>query len=131
MPILQLSFDECAGGAGGTAMGGGRRTMPLAGVWHLSWTPCILQAIMAIHAGDATRRQRAYNSGPEPVPRKIRELIRDLERAGFVDRGGKDSHRNFEHPKVAKSVVLAGKEGNDAKQYQERDVKRAIKDSQS
>lgn len=31
-------------------------------------------------------------------PRKIRELIRDLEKAGFVNRGGKGSHRNYEHP---------------------------------
>jgi predicted RNA binding protein YcfA (HicA-like mRNA interferase family) len=65
------------------------------------------------------------------MPRKIRELIHDLERAGFVNRGGKGSHRNFIHPKVPKSVVLAGKEGSDAKAYQERDVKRAIEASQS
>lgn len=65
------------------------------------------------------------------MPRKIRELIRDLERAGFTNRGGKGSHRNFEHPKVTQTVVLAGKEGDDAKQYQESAVKRAIKESQS
>jgi predicted RNase H-like HicB family nuclease len=35
------------------------------------------------------------------MPRKIRDLIRDLERAGFTDRGGKGNHRNFVHPKVA------------------------------
>ena len=33
--------------------------------------------------------------------------------------------------KVAKSVVVAGKEGDDAKQYQERAVKRAIEESES
>jgi predicted RNA binding protein YcfA (HicA-like mRNA interferase family) len=65
------------------------------------------------------------------MPRKIRELIRDLERAGFVNRGGKGSHRNFIHPKLSQSVVLAGREGSDAKAYQERDVKRAIKESKS
>lgn len=42
------------------------------------------------------------------MPRKIRELISDLKRAGFVDRGGKGSHRNFVHPKVAKPVTVAG-----------------------
>ena len=31
------------------------------------------------------------------MPKKIRELIRDLKKAGFVDRGGKGSHRNFTH----------------------------------
>ena len=29
------------------------------------------------------------------MPRKVRELIADLEAAGFVDRGGKGSHRNY------------------------------------
>jgi predicted RNA binding protein YcfA (HicA-like mRNA interferase family) len=65
------------------------------------------------------------------MPRKIRELIRDLERAGFTNRGGKGSHRNFVHPKVARPVTLAGKDGDDAKQYEERAVKRAIKESES
>jgi predicted RNA binding protein YcfA (HicA-like mRNA interferase family) len=65
------------------------------------------------------------------MPRKIRELIRDLERAGFVNRGGKGSHRNFEHPKLVRSIVISGREGDDAKSYQERDVKRAIKESES
>ncbi len=31
------------------------------------------------------------------MPRKVREVIRDLQRAGFVDRGGRGSHRNFTH----------------------------------
>lgn len=65
------------------------------------------------------------------MPRKIRELIADLESAGFTNRGGKGSHRNFVHPKVAKPVTIAGKSGADAKQYQERAVQRAIKDAQS
>ena len=63
------------------------------------------------------------------MPRKIRELIRDLERAGFLDRGGKGSHRNYEHPKGQK-VTLSGKAGNDAKPYQEREVQEAIEESQ-
>jgi predicted RNA binding protein YcfA (HicA-like mRNA interferase family) len=33
------------------------------------------------------------------MPRKIRELIKELEDAGFVNRGGKGSHRNFLHEK--------------------------------
>ena len=64
------------------------------------------------------------------MPRKIRELIKQLEAAGFVNRGGKGSHRNFVHPKVAKPVTLAGKSGNDAKDYQEKAVKAAIEESQ-
>jgi predicted RNA binding protein YcfA (HicA-like mRNA interferase family) len=64
------------------------------------------------------------------MPRKIRELIRDLEAAGFVNRGGKGDHRNFVHPGVAKLVTLSGKPGDDAKHYQERAVNAAIEESQ-
>ncbi|MDP1588854.1 MAG: type II toxin-antitoxin system HicA family toxin [Prosthecobacter sp.] len=59
------------------------------------------------------------------MPRKLRQLISDLRRAGFVDRGGKGSHRNFEHAAGAR-VTLSGAEGDDAKHYQERDVRDAI-----
>jgi predicted RNA binding protein YcfA (HicA-like mRNA interferase family) len=62
------------------------------------------------------------------MARKIRELIRDLEAAGFVNRGGKGSHRNFLHPKGLR-VTLSGKKGNDAKPYQEKEVRQAIEES--
>jgi len=58
-------------------------------------------------------------------------LIRDLEQAGFTNRGGKGSHRNFVHPHVAKPLTVSGKAGDEAKQYQERAVKRAIEESKS
>ena len=61
------------------------------------------------------------------MPRKVRELIRDLEAAGFVNRGG--SHRNFVHPKVARPVTLAGSDGRDAKKYQEKAVRVAIREA--
>jgi predicted RNA binding protein YcfA (HicA-like mRNA interferase family) len=64
------------------------------------------------------------------VPRKIRELIKDLETAGFVNRGGRGDHRNFVHPKVTKPVTVSGKSGDDAKHYQEKAVKAAIEESQ-
>jgi len=57
------------------------------------------------------------------MPRKIRQLIRDLEVAGFVNRGGKGDHRNFVHPRVTKPVTVAGKAGADAKRYQEKAVR--------
>ena len=41
------------------------------------------------------------------MPTKIRELIAELERAGFVNRGGKGDHRNFVHPDVARPVTIA------------------------
>jgi predicted RNA binding protein YcfA (HicA-like mRNA interferase family) len=64
------------------------------------------------------------------VPRKIRDLIRELERAGFVNRGGRGSHRNFEHS-LGPRVTISGQEGDDAKPYQEREVRRAIDEAVS
>ena len=64
------------------------------------------------------------------MPRKIRELIRDLERAGFTNRGGTGSHRNFAHPNGVRAT-LSGKAGDDAKRYQEREVKNKIEESRS
>ncbi len=58
------------------------------------------------------------------MPRKIRDLIRELERAGYINRGGKGSHRNYQKDGV--TVVISGQPGDDAKSYQERDIKRAI-----
>lgn len=62
------------------------------------------------------------------MPRKVRELIADLERAGFVNRGGKGSHRIFTHPGGSIPVTLSGKHGDDAKHYQERAVREAIEE---
>lgn len=59
------------------------------------------------------------------MPRKVRQLIADLEKAGFVNRGGKGSHRNFTHPKGLR-VTISGGASDDAKHYQERDVRRAL-----
>ncbi len=64
------------------------------------------------------------------MPRKIRELIADLESAGFKNRGGKGSHRNFVHPNVSKPITISGNPGDDAKKYQERAVKTVIRESQ-
>jgi predicted RNA binding protein YcfA (HicA-like mRNA interferase family) len=63
------------------------------------------------------------------LARKIRDLIRDLEQAGFVDRGGRGSHRNFVHPKAPKPVTISGNPGDDALKYQEKAVILAIKES--
>lgn len=63
------------------------------------------------------------------MPPKIKQLIQDLKKAGFVNRGGKGSHRNFVHPKVSKPIAISGKLGADALSYQERDVKKAIEES--
>jgi predicted RNA binding protein YcfA (HicA-like mRNA interferase family) len=63
------------------------------------------------------------------LPRKVRDIIGDLEKAGFADRGGKGGHRNFVHPKVRKPVTVSGNVGDDALRYQERAVRLAIEES--
>lgn len=60
------------------------------------------------------------------MPRKVRELIADLERAGFVEFGGKGSHRKFKHARFPVAVTISGKAGDDAKPYQEKQIRRAI-----
>jgi predicted RNA binding protein YcfA (HicA-like mRNA interferase family) len=60
------------------------------------------------------------------MPPKVRELIAQLERAGFVDRGGEGSHRSYVHPRLSKPITISGKLGDDAKQYQIRAVRSAI-----
>lgn len=60
------------------------------------------------------------------MPPKIRTLVNELLSAGFMDRGGKGSHRNFRHPGGV-NITLSGKPGDYAKLYQVRDVALAIK----
>lgn len=62
------------------------------------------------------------------MPRKIRELIQDLCVAEFyeIPGGGKGAHRKFTHARYAGAVTLSGQTGDDAKPYQERQVKQAI-----
>ena len=63
------------------------------------------------------------------MPRKLRQLMADLEKVGFVNRGGKGSHRNYLHPSGAR-VTISGQPGHDALPYQERQVRRQIDESQ-
>ena len=36
------------------------------------------------------------------MAKKIKYLIKELIKAGFINKGGKGNHRNFVHPKVSK-----------------------------
>nr|WP_205596645.1 type II toxin-antitoxin system HicA family toxin [Wenzhouxiangella sp. XN201] len=56
-------------------------------------------------------------------------MVKRLEKAGFADRGGKGSHRNFIHPNVSKPVTISGKLGDDAKKYQIRAVEKAVEEA--
>jgi predicted RNA binding protein YcfA (HicA-like mRNA interferase family) len=62
------------------------------------------------------------------MPPKIGELIDDLIASGCTDRGGKGSHRNFTHPGLSRPITISGKLGDDAKSYQIKAVRQALKD---
>jgi predicted RNA binding protein YcfA (HicA-like mRNA interferase family) len=63
------------------------------------------------------------------VPRKLRELIADLKRAGFVQEPARGSHRKFRHPKGVTAVLSGHNEGADALPYQERHVHQVIEEA--
>jgi len=64
------------------------------------------------------------------VPRKIRQLVADPERAGFSRvPGGKGSHRKFSQPKLPGSVILSCHDGDDVRHYQEKQVRGAIREA--
>jgi predicted RNA binding protein YcfA (HicA-like mRNA interferase family) len=64
------------------------------------------------------------------MPKKIRELIAELKKAGFENRGGKGSHRKFVHSSGVRFIV-SGKEGDDALGYQEKGVQKKIAEAKS
>jgi predicted RNA binding protein YcfA (HicA-like mRNA interferase family) len=60
------------------------------------------------------------------MPKKIRELKQMLRQSGFTQIPGKGSHTNWIHPLYHGKVTISGKDGADAKPYQEKEVKQAI-----
>jgi len=63
------------------------------------------------------------------MPRKIRQLIADLEAAGFSRvPGGKGSHRKLRHPRFAGSIILSGQDSDDVHPYQEKQVRHALRE---
>lgn len=63
------------------------------------------------------------------MPRKLRQLRSDMLHAGWhVDRQSGTSHQIWRHPLIPDlEVNLAGQDGKDAKPYQERDVREAVR----
>jgi predicted RNA binding protein YcfA (HicA-like mRNA interferase family) len=60
------------------------------------------------------------------MPKKIRELKSMLRKAGFKCIPGKGSHSKWLHPVLVTPVVLSGNDGDDAKRYQEKNVRQAL-----
>ena len=62
------------------------------------------------------------------MPLKIRKLKASLSKAGFYMRPGKGSHTVWKHQALPGfELTLAGHDGDDAKDYQAKDVKNALK----
>ncbi|MEH2331764.1 type II toxin-antitoxin system HicA family toxin [Nostoc sp.] len=57
------------------------------------------------------------------MPKKIRELKQMLSQVGFTEVPGKGSHTNWVHPHYSGKITISGKDGADAKRYQEKEVK--------
>ena len=49
-----------------------------------------------------------------------------LRQAGFSELPGKGSHTNWIHPLYAGRITVSGKDGADAKRYQEKEIQQAI-----
>ena len=63
------------------------------------------------------------------MPPKIRQLKAALNKAGFFWRPGKGSHTVWTHPILPDlEVTISGHDGHDAKPYQEKDVRDALRD---
>lgn len=63
------------------------------------------------------------------MPKKIQELKKMAAKAGFKllrDRG-KGSHTMWRHPLLPDPLVIPGKDGDDAPQYIEKEVKETLK----
>jgi predicted RNA binding protein YcfA (HicA-like mRNA interferase family) len=62
------------------------------------------------------------------MSKKIRELKQLLRRTGFQEIPGKGSHTNWIHPLYIGKITVSGKDGADAKSYQEKEISRAIQE---
>lgn len=62
------------------------------------------------------------------MPRKVRQLKADLQRAGASIVRQRGSHATWRHPAIPGVLVeMAGHDGDDAQPYQERDVREALR----
>jgi predicted RNA binding protein YcfA (HicA-like mRNA interferase family) len=63
------------------------------------------------------------------MPKKIREVEKLVAKAGWINRGGKGSHRNYVHPTTGAVVTVCGKAGDDCPRYLERQIKKALEEN--
>ncbi len=59
------------------------------------------------------------------MPRKKRDIRRDYRNAGFTERQGKGDHVIYSHPLLSDDYVVAGVDGKDALEYDEKNLRKA------
>jgi hypothetical protein len=62
------------------------------------------------------------------MPRKKRDIKRNYRKAGFTERQGKGDHVVFSHPLLPIPYAVDGADGLDAKDYDERNLRNALRD---
>ncbi len=58
------------------------------------------------------------------MPRRKRDIRKDYRSAGFSERQGKGDHTLFTHPLLPEHYAVDGVDGKDAKDYDERNLKK-------
>jgi hypothetical protein len=61
------------------------------------------------------------------MPRKKREIRAEYCKAGFIERPGKGDHMVYSHPLLHENYVVAGADGKDALEYDEKNLHRAVR----
>ncbi len=56
------------------------------------------------------------------MSKKVRELKALLLSAGFIHKHTKGSHEKWIHPHLPQSIIIAGKDSDDAKPYLEKQI---------
>jgi predicted RNA binding protein YcfA (HicA-like mRNA interferase family) len=59
------------------------------------------------------------------MPRRKRNIRRDLRNLGYDERQGKGDHVNYTHPLVGRVITVDGADGDDAKPNDEKTVREA------
>ena len=63
------------------------------------------------------------------MPQKVRQLKASLRKVGAYQVSQEGSHTKWKHPLLPSAiVVLSGNDGDDARRYQEKDVKNMLED---
>jgi predicted RNA binding protein YcfA (HicA-like mRNA interferase family) len=81
---------------------------------------------MFLLAGGAIVYTEGAGIGVGVMPKKIRELKAALRKAGFVSKPAKGSHEKWKHELLSQKIIIAGKDGSDAKPYLEEQVREAL-----